>query len=390
MKSKEIGAVIVGGDFHGLGIVRSLGRRGIPVCIIDDEYSISRFSKYASKSLRAPNLRDPDTTAAFLLGAAHRHNLEGWVLFPTRDEHVAAFARSRQELSKVYRVPTPDWDVIKWAWNKRNTYCLAEKLSIPIPQTWCPQTVGDLDDIDAKFPLGIKPAVKEDFFYATKAKAWRANNRHELKELFSRATAHTKSNEVLVQEIIPGDGSCQFSSCMFFKDGSAIGSMAAQRWRQHPAEFGRAATFVESIHLAEIEEPTLRFLRAINYYGLAEVEYKLDPRDGQYKLLDVNARTWGFHSLGPAAGVDFCYLLFADQIGYPVTPCQGRPGVGWIRMVTDIPTSLRGIAGGRLAISTYIQSLRNFETESVFSNEDLIPSVAEIMLLPYLTAKRGF
>jgi D-aspartate ligase len=390
MKSKEIGAVIVGGDFHGLGIVRSLGRHGVPVCVIDDEYSISRFSKYASKSLRAPNLRDPDATVAFLLGAAHRHNLEGWVLFPTRDEHVAAFARSRQELSKVYRVSTPGWDVIKWAWNKRNTYCLAEKLSIPIPKTWCPQTVGGLDDIDAEFPLGVKPAVKEDFFYATKAKAWRANNRDELRQLFSRATAHTKSNEVLVQEIIPGDGNYQFSSCVFFKGGSAIGSMAAQRWRQHPAEFGRAATFVESIHLAEIEEPTLRFLRAINYYGLAEVEYKLDPRDGQYKLLDVNARTWGFHSLGPAAGVDFCYLLFADQIGDPVTPCQGRSGVGWIRMVTDIPTSLRGIAGGRLALSTYIESLRNFETESVFSHEDLIPSVAEIMLLPYLTAKRGF
>ena len=159
-----------------------------------------------------------------LLETGRRMNLQGWVLFPTRDEHVAAFARHRGELSKVFRVPTPEWEVVKWAWNKWNTYCLAQKLAIPIPRTWCPKNLEEIDKIDAEFPIGVKLAVKEDFFYATKAKAWRANSRDELKELFSKASTHVGSNEVLVQEIIPGDGSCQFSSCMFFKNGVAIGS----------------------------------------------------------------------------------------------------------------------------------------------------------------------
>ena len=79
----------------------------------------------------------------------------------------------------------------------------------------------------------------------------------------------------------------------------------AQRWRQHPPEFGRASTFVETIDLPLLENLSERFLKAINYYGLVELEYKLDPRDGQYKLLDVNARTWGYHSLGQRAGVGF-------------------------------------------------------------------------------------
>jgi D-aspartate ligase len=391
LKNGRFGAVIVGGDFHGLGIARSLGRHGVPVCIVDDEYSIGRFSKYTTLSVAAPDLRDPDATVAFLLDTGLRMNLQGWVLFPTRDEHVAAFSRHRDELAKVFRVPTPAWDVVKWAWNKWNTYSLAQKLEIPIPRTWCPKSVEDIDAIDAEFPLGVKPAVKEDFFYATKAKAWRANSRDELRDLFVKASGHVGSNEVLVQEIIPGDGSCQFSSCMFFKNGTAIGSMAAQRWRQHPPEFGRAATFVESLDLTpEVEEPTLRFLRAINYYGLAEVEYKLDPRDGKFKLLDVNVRTWGFHSLGAAAGVDFSYLLYADQVGETVASCHGRPGVGWMRMVTDLPTSLGGIVGGRLTVGTYLKSLKKLETESVFSSEDVLPSLAEIVLLPYLTAKRGF
>ena len=386
----RVGAVIVGGDFHGLGIIRSLGRRGIPLCVVDDEFSIGRFSKYTTFTVRAPNLRKEKETVDFLIETGHRMKLNGWVLFPTRDEHVAAFSRHKQALSEVFRVPTPDWEVTKWAWNKWNTYSLAQKLEIPIPRTWCPHKVEDIDQIDAEFPLAIKPSVKEDFFYATKAKAWRAKNRAELKEMFQRASGHVGSNEVLVQEIIPGDGTRQFSSCVFMKNGVVLGSMEAQRWRQHPPEFGRAATFVESVELPIVEELTLKFLRAINYYGLAEVEFKLDPRDGKYKLLDVNARTWGFHALGSPAGVDFSYLLYADQVGDPVATCRGRSGVGWIRMVTDLPTSFGDICAGRLTPRAYLRSLMDFEIESVFNSEDIVPTLAELALLPYLAIKRGY
>jgi predicted ATP-grasp superfamily ATP-dependent carboligase len=388
--ANRAGAVIVGGDFHGLGIIRSLGRHAVPLCVVDDEFSIGRFSKYTTCTVRAPNLRNEKDTVDFLIEMGHSKKLQGWVLFPTRDEHVAAFSRHKQALSQVFRVPTPDWEITKWAWNKWNTYSLAQKLGIPIPRTWCPRTVEEIDQIDAEFPLAIKPSVKEDFFYATKAKAWRAENKNQLKEMFQRASGHVGSNEVLVQEIIPGDGTRQFSSCVFMKDGIVLGSMEAQRWRQHPPEFGRAATFVESIDLPVVEELTLKFLRAINYYGLAEVEYKLDPRDGKYKLLDVNARTWGFHALGSPAGVDFSYLLYADQIGDPVVTCRGRSGVGWIRMVTDLPTSMGDIWAGRLTPKAYWGSLMDFKIESVFSSEDIIPTLAELALLPYLAIKRGY
>jgi D-aspartate ligase len=386
----RVGAVIVGGDFHGLGIIRSLGRRGVPLCVVDDEYSIGRFSKYTTFTVPAPNLRKEKQVVDFLLQMGRRMKLNGWVLFPTRDEHVAAFSRHKQALAQVFRVPTPDWEITKWAWNKWNTYSLAQKLGIPIPHTCCPRTVEEVDQIDAEFPLAIKPSVKEDFFYATKAKAWRASNRNELKEMFQRASGHVGTNEVLVQEIIPGDGTRQFSSCVFMKNDAVLGSMEAQRWRQHPPEFGRAATFVESVELPLVEELTLKFLRAINYYGLAEVEFKLDPRDGKYKLLDVNARTWGFHALGSPAGVDFSYLLYADQVGEPVETSRGRAGVGWIRMVTDVPTSIRDIFAGRLTSRAYVRSLRDFKIESVFSADDIVPSLAEVALLPYLAIKRGY
>src|SRR5580698_3088308 len=94
--------------------------------------------------------------------------------------------------------------------------------------------------------------------------------------------------------------------------------MVVRRRRQHPLQFGTASTYVETLDIPILEEYSERFFRAIDYYGLVELEYKLDPRDSQFKLLDVNARTWGYHSLGAQAGVDFSYMLYSDQVGLPV------------------------------------------------------------------------
>jgi D-aspartate ligase len=390
-KSRDVpGAVVVGGDYQGLGIVRSLGRRGIPICILDDERSISRYSRYATYGVRVPDLRDPNAAVEALLDVAKRFDLKGWVLFPTRDELVATISRHKVAVSEVFRVPTPSWDTVQWVWNKRNTYRLARELHIPIPETWFPDTLADLDQITTPFPLALKPGVKEHFYYATKAKAWRADTRMQLQNLFSRASQLAGPREILIQDLIPGDGKNQFAYCAFFKDGNAVGSMVSRRLRQHPREFGRASTCVETIDLPILESLSESFLRAINYYGLVEVEFKLDSRDGQYKLLDVNARTWGYHSLGVAAGVDFPFMLYADQIGETADPSRGIPGHLWVRLLTDVPTGIVEVSGRRMRLRDYVESLRQAHTEAVFSNEDPLPGVVECLLLPYLLLKRGF
>lgn len=233
--TKGVGAVVIGGDFQGLGIVRSLGRHGVPICIIDDERSIAGFSRYATYNERMANLRDEHQTVDTVLAVGHRLHLEGWVLFPTRDETVAAFSRYRSELAEYFRVPTPTFDVVQWAWDKRNTYCLAKELGIPAPRTWYPNDLRELGQIEADPPLVIKPAIKEHFINATKA--WKVSSRAELVERFQQAAALLEPSEIMIQELIPGDGRQQFAYCAFFKNGQAVGSMFTRRWRQHPPPY---------------------------------------------------------------------------------------------------------------------------------------------------------
>src|SRR6266404_89693 len=334
-RRESVGAVVIGGDHPGLAIARSLGRRGIPVYVIDDQYSISKFSRYTSRVIRAADLRDPQKTVDSVMEIGHRYGLKDWVLFPTRDETVMDFSLHRERLAAFFRVTTPEWESTRHVWNKNNTYKLAGQLGIPTPQTWNVRGIEELPALYHRLPLAIKPAIKENFFYATGAKAWRAETSEQLNALFDAAARNINPSEILIQEIIPGDGNCQFSYCAFFRDGSVHSALVAKRLRQHPREFGRAASYVETADLQEIEELSQRFLRALNFYGLVEVEFKQDPRDGQYKL-------------------------------------------------TDVPTSLAEMFRGYLSLSSYIQSIRRTKTESVFSWQDPLPSLAEFVLLPYI------
>jgi D-aspartate ligase len=384
----EVGAIVIGGEHPGLGIARSLGRRGIPVFVIDDQHSISQFSRYVTKVVRVKDLRDDLKTVENVMEIGRRFGLEGWVLFPTRDETVAAFSHHRDRLADFFRVTTPCWQTVRWAWDKKNTYDLAAELGIPVPGTYNPRTEKELSELYSRLPLAIKPAVKENFFYATGAKAWRAETPEQLNDLFRKAVRQIKPEEILIQEIIPGDGRRQYSYCAFFRDGEALSTLIARRMRQHPREFGRAATYVETVELPEIVELSERFLKAIDYYGLVEVEFKQDPRDGQFKLLDVNARAWGFHSISGPAGVDFPYLLYADQVGKPVDHGHAKAGVGWLRAVTDLPTAAMDLWDREIDFPAYWRSLRNTRSESVFCARDPLPSVAEILMLPYLFTKK--
>jgi D-aspartate ligase len=389
IREETAGALVIGGDYQGLGILRSLGRRGIATCVIDDEHSIGKFSRYATYSERVEDLRNGTAGVDATLAAVEAFGLDGWVLYPTRDEHVAAFSLAREELSKTLRVPTPSWDVVRWAYDKRNTYELAERIGVPVPRWWVVEGNEDLGRVKGEGPWAVKPAIKDHFLYKTKAKAWRADSREELHRLVGRASDLVGPREVLVQELILGNGESQHAYCAFFRDGEAVASMVVERRRQHPLQFGRASTFVRTIESTRLEELSCRLLREIDYYGLVELEFKVDPRDGLPKLLDFNARTWGYHTLGACAGVDFPYLLYRDQVGLPVAPDRAVPGRTWLRLVTDLPVGVLEIIRRQTGLWDYFRTLWTANTEAVFARDDPIPGLAEVALIPYLAFRRG-
>ncbi len=388
--TQNVGALILGGHFQGLGTLRSLGRHGVPVCLIDHDFCIGRFSKYTKKFIKGPSIRQELQFFTFLKDLARKEKLEGWVIYPSDDETVSFLARKKRELEKYYTIPTPSWEITCYASEKKLTYQLAEKYGIPTPRTFYPGSTQDLEKTSLEFPVILKPSVKEPFYSLTKKKAIRVNNRQELLKEFAQIEKIYPEVEVMVQEFIPGGTNCLFSVGSFFKAGEFLGKVVAKRIRQHPMDFGHATTYAITVDVPELEQLARRFLRAMGYYGLSEIEFMLDTRDGKYKLIEMNARTWGWHTLAINAGVDLPYLLYQDILGQKTSSDGFAKGIKWCHLMTDIPTVLGEIRKGRMSVSDYLKSLKGTRNDAVLSVSDPLPFVMEVLMSPYLWMKRGF
>jgi D-aspartate ligase len=384
----QAGALVLGGDYRGLGVVRSLGRRGIPVWVLADEHLIAGTSRYARRSLRWP-VAPEDRQVDFLLDLNQRHRLDGWAIFPTGDETAAMLARHHACLAERYRLTTPPWDVLRWAYDKRLTHRLAEELGLHQPRTWYPAGRAEVAALDCPFPVILKPAIKQRLNQFTRAKAWLTENRPALLARYDEAGALVEPSVIMVQELIPGEGQEQYSFAALCRDGRPLAWVVARRTRQYPTDFGRSSSYVETVEQPEVEWAARRLLAALRFTGLVEAEFKRDARDGRYKLLELNPRVWGWHTLGRRAGADFPYLQWRLVHDQPVAEGTcARPGLRWVHMRTDLPAVADEFRRGVLSPGAYVRSLRGPLEFAIFALDDPLPAILDLPLLGYLAWHR--
>jgi len=240
-RAHKPGALIIGGDYKGLGTVRSLGRRKIPVWVLTGEHLIAGVSRYAQRRLIWPDTEE-ERQVEYLLRLGVQHNLRGWVLFPSGDETAATVARHHSVLRKQFRLTVPPWDVLQWAYDKRLTYRLAPMVGVDIPRTHTLAGRDEVARLDCAFPVVLKPAVKPQMNRFTAAKAWRVEDRQSLLERYDEACTMVDPGAVLVQELIPGGGQEQFSYAALCLEGRPLAALVARRTRQFPSDFGRSST----------------------------------------------------------------------------------------------------------------------------------------------------
>jgi D-aspartate ligase len=237
----------------------------------------------------------------------------------------------------------------------------------------------DLDAVrrlDCRFPVVVKPAFRQGA-EAFQAKAWRADDRDMLLALYRKASALIGGEAVIVQEWVQGNGMAQYSYAALCERGRPLASLVARRRRQHPIDFGRSSTFVESIEQPQVEELACRFLKSLDYTGIAEVEFKYDARDDRYKLLDINGRFWTWCGLGAPAGVDFPYLAWRQALGESIAPVRARPGLAWMHASRDLVAAFQEFSAGSLRLRDYLAGFRQPLSFANFALDDPLPALAE-------------
>jgi D-aspartate ligase len=382
MNQAQVPAVVMSQSYSGLGLVRSLGRRGVPLYALDHEIeNVGLYSKYARRYI-CPNPKiQPDRLLRYLknLGekAAHRP-----ILFPTSDDYTLFISRNREELGKYFEIVMADREVQEGLVSKSTLHEIAVGASIPDPQTYILESPNELPYVaqEIPYPCIIKPAYSQSWHRPEieeligHQKAIRANTPEMLIHWYKKIAP--VEPKMVIQEVIPGPDDHLYYVCSCLdRNSRMLGSFAGRKIRVLPIHFG-SASFVETVYDPILLELNQKLLSSVKYHGLAGVEFKLDPRDGKYKLIEVNAR-WGlWDALGAYCGVDLGYIAYLDVIGQKVeSVSKYHSGKKWFSSERDILAFLQYRKEGDMNLGNWLGTLSFRMMHACFAWEDPRPSV---------------
>jgi D-aspartate ligase len=308
------------GWVNGLATIRSLGRAGIPVYALDyGSNELGFYSRYAEPVV-CPDPMERELEFIQFLADLGERLARPAPIFPSNDELLNAIAKHVHHLGDRFLYPFPSWDALSRIQDKRFQVERARALGIPVPHTSTDPT----EEFD--FPVLGKPADPAGFWRSFREKSFRCENRPELAEAFERALPYGPH----VQELIPGgDDQLYTFGSYVAQDGTLLGSFSGRKLRQTPPGTGTCRV-AEAIWVDEVVEQGLAFVRGLGFHGISQVEFKRDPRDGRYKLMEINPRLWQWHGLATACGVDLPVIAYLDAIGQRPNPVRmTREGRRW-------------------------------------------------------------
>lgn len=371
------GAVVLGSDFKALGVIRSLGRHGVRSVVIDNTPRAAWLSRYVVERRRWEGAMEGKRFLQALLDLGRDPRFTGWLLIPTQDEVVELVARNRAELGACFIPVTQGWETLRLACDKRLMNEMARSVGVAYPATWYPDDEAQLSAMDITFPAIVKPTVSIRLQHALRLKALPASDMQELRAQYRRAVQIISPQEAMIQEIVPGGGQYQFSVAAYARDGDVLTSMTARRTRQYPIDYGLGSSFVESVEVPGLLEDARKLLAYMRLTGMVEVEFKRDPRTGADKLLDINVRPWGWHTLTIASGLDLPWMQYCDIVGRPIPDATPRYGYRWLRAITDLPAGVQETRAGLTTPIRYARSLLGKTTFSVWSWRDPLPALMD-------------
>jgi predicted ATP-grasp superfamily ATP-dependent carboligase len=379
-------ALVFGAGVTGLAVVRAFGRRGLPVYSAGGDRNLIAHSRWYQ---RVPGEDIEETADGERLAAYLRMvPLQRTVLFPCSDQWALAAASLPDDVAASHAVTVAQLDVLRSLIDKELFAQAAAEHGVPAPRV---MPVTDLEAIEADtLPSWLlKPKNSQLFTERFGIKAVQLESRSQAIELLARTTE--EGLELLLQEFVPGPPTSHvFLDGYVDRSGVMRACLARRRLRMHPRALGNSTLSV-TIALDEVSEALdslRRLFEGLGYVGLFDAEFKLDERDGLFKILEVNARPWWQLALAEASGLEVCVMAYCDALGEPLPRSSAyRIGQCWVHPVPDLQAwwagRLHGDREGGFPLRVWFTG-----TNAVFSWDDPVPAAADLLRLGGRLLKR--
>ncbi|MDR7523567.1 MAG: carboxylate--amine ligase [Armatimonadota bacterium] len=375
--SYDVPAVVLDVGYGGLGAARSLGRLGITVYATaarpDAPALASRY--WAGVYLWDFSRASPRHSVDFLLALGQDLGRRA-VLFPTSDASALLVADYAEVLEERFLVSLPPAGLVRALLDKRQLDRLTREHGIPTAHSLFPASWDDIEAFLAAVGLpviakGIDPCAPG----GTRKVICRSPA--EARAFYQTLSSGERAN-LMLQEFIPGaDETAWMVDGYFDGRGRCLAVFAGRKVRQSPADVGVASLGVCQRN-AELEAMTVRFLQGVGYRGPVDVDYRFDPRDGRYKLLDVNPRLGAaFRLFVDEGGLDIARIAYLDAVGQTVAPGAIPEGRRWM-LEEDFLVCARLWWAGRLGFRAWVRSVRGVRETGWFAADDPMPLAARL------------
>ncbi len=320
MKNKPA-IIILNMHYTGLGIARNLASTGAEIYGLSSLSGFpGNYTRYARFIKSPDSLNEKQKLLEFLSGFSKKFAIKP-LLFPTRDHDIAFMMEFREELEILYTYPFAANNVMDAALNKDKLEAISEKLQIPFPRNFTIFSTDNLFKIKEKlkFPCIAKPVYASQW---RKPGIWQAVGSQKVVKLNAYSDLETFyakvspfENSLIVQEWIEGGDENLVIFGSYCNRESKVEAFFTGRKRvQFPPQSG-TGIIVENFSVKNIVGPSKALLKEIGFFGISEIEFKMDDRTGKYYLIEINPRHWDQHRLGAAVGVNLSRILYSDLIG---------------------------------------------------------------------------
>lgn len=339
---------------HTLGAVRSLGSKGIYVIAgSTSSHSLSFYSKYCSERVVYPDPKREDEFVSFLQNYVQKNKVD--VLLPIGYLATTVLSKHKAEFDGLAKLPVADYGSMEVAADKNRTMNFAASQGIKVPRMYAKG-----DDVES-YPVVVKGLMES-------GKVSYANSSDDLSRLDLQNS--------LIQEYIPGEGYGFFA---LLNKGQPRAIFMHKRIREYPMT-GGPSTVAESIYDPDLKRQGLRLLQALNWHGVAMVEFKKDSRDGEFKLMEINPKFWGSLDLAIASGVDFPYLAVKMAVEGDIEPVfEYETGIRFRWLFPDDSLYLLSNPG---SIGTFIRDFFHEKTRTNIWLSDIMPNILQVCDTP--------
>ena len=313
MKNAPTPVLVLDGDMiPSLAVTRSLNRKGIPVDLAHadniGERPIASYTRHARKTLTYPDpLSEPASFAEWIQEQLRSETYR--LILPVTERTLVVLARHPERSAWTEQIPIPPRSALERVLVKSQTLELAESLGVPYPARELVTDIARLEQLaeDIEYPVVLKPQSSISGGIDSGLAQLSVDYAFNRDELLKKGRNLLERTVLLLQQYVRGEG---VGVELIAEHGEIRLAFQHRRIHELPLS-GGGSCYRESVAVdPALLDASSRLIAALGWHGVAMVEFKRDPRDGRFWLMEINGRFWGSLPLSVAAGADFPWLLY--------------------------------------------------------------------------------